>query len=73
MTDEKKFEVSRPTKADGTPVDPEEAAMGHDGLTFGDIRVKAPSEIMAQLAELGFSEDDIKGLLIAAAKKAMSS
>jgi hypothetical protein len=65
-------DVSAPTHLDGTPVDKEEAANMHAKLVSGEMNVLMADGMEEQLAEMGLTADDIRQMLIAAAKKTMS-
>jgi hypothetical protein len=71
--DDKDFDgVSAPTHLDGSPVDKDEAARVHSGLVTGEMKVEMAEGVAEELEALGLTPDDIKQMLIAAAKKTMS-
>lgn len=65
-------QVSAPRKMDGSPVDKDEAARVHAGLTSGEMDVKMTPEVIEQMEKLGLSAEDMRKLLIAATRKTMN-
>lgn len=74
MTDTKLdlSQVEAPTHLDDTPVDKEEAARVHAGLTSGEMSIELADGVAEELAAAGLNVEDIKAMLIASTKKTMS-
>jgi hypothetical protein len=73
MNEEEKItDVEAPTLLDGSPVDKEEAARVHAGLSSGEIKIEMCDGVAEELAAAGLDIEDVKAMLIAATKKTMS-